>query len=54
MPAAGQARWMAMLLRLLLTKLLPARTMWVLAAFVLGRAVAARRERRPAPAADAA
>jgi hypothetical protein len=35
---------MGTLIRLLLTRLLPARLAWVVAAFVLGRALAARRE----------
>jgi len=35
---------MALLIRLLLTKILPARLAWVVAAFVFGRALAARRE----------
>jgi hypothetical protein len=36
---------MGMLIRLLLTKSLPARLAWIVAAFVLGRAIAGRQER---------
>ena len=43
-----------MIIRLLLTKFLPARLAWVVAAFVLGRALAGRRERVAAPGADVA
>lgn len=40
---------MGMILRLLLTKLLPARLAWVVAAFVFGRALAARRRPEAVP-----
>jgi hypothetical protein len=40
---------MGILVKILLTKFLPARLAWVAAAFVLGRALAARREAVPVP-----
>jgi hypothetical protein len=41
----GQSGRMGMLIRLLLTKFLPARLAWIVAAFVFARALAGRRER---------
>ncbi len=40
---------MGMILRLLLTKLLPGRLAWVVTAFVIGRALAAHRQPSPVP-----
>lgn len=48
-PRAGTIPSMGMILRLLLTRLLPARFAWVVTAFVLGRALAARRRPQPVP-----
>ncbi|MFN8620838.1 MAG: hypothetical protein U0869_08860 [Chloroflexota bacterium] len=40
---------MGMILRLLLTRLLPGRLAWVVAAFLFSKAMAARRQQTPVP-----